>query len=81
MDDALGHMESALARKPDEAGVRRLAESMAVLLGASLAVRHSPPAVSDALCASRLGGDWGRTFGTLGPADTAAILERAYPVA
>jgi putative acyl-CoA dehydrogenase len=36
--------------------------------------------VADAFCASRLGGDWGRAFGTL-PAgvDGRAIVERVRP--
>jgi putative acyl-CoA dehydrogenase len=41
-------------------------------------LRHSPAAVADAFCASRLGGDWGAVLGTL-PAGRAAdkIVERA----
>ena len=64
----------------DEGQARRVAERMAVLLQASLLVRHSPAEVADAFCATRLAGDWGHTFGTL-PAgvDTAAILGRAAP--
>jgi putative acyl-CoA dehydrogenase len=59
---------------------RRLVEQMALVLQGSLLVRHGPPAVADAFCASRLGGDWGQTFGTLPPGvDTAAIIERATP--
>jgi putative acyl-CoA dehydrogenase len=56
-------------------------ENLAVALQASLLVRHSPPAVADAFCASRLGGEGGRVYGTL-PAgvDAKAIIERAYPV-
>lgn len=47
---------------------------------ASLLVRHAPAAVADAFCASRLGGDWGRAFGTLpGGVDAAALLDRAGP--
>jgi hypothetical protein len=38
---------------------------MALTLKASLLVRHAPPAVADAFCATRLGGDWAYTFGTL----------------
>jgi putative acyl-CoA dehydrogenase len=38
---------------------------MAVVLQGSLLLRHGDPAVADAFCASRLGGDWGRSFGTL----------------
>jgi putative acyl-CoA dehydrogenase len=48
-----------------EAGARRLVERMAVVLEGSLLVRHGDPAVADAFCASRLGGDWGHSFGTL----------------
>ena len=58
---------------------RRLVERMAVVFQASLLVRHAPPAVADAFCASRLG-DAGRAFGTLPlGVDTAAIIERARP--
>jgi putative acyl-CoA dehydrogenase len=36
--------------------------------------------VADAFCASRLGGDWGHSFGTLPRGvDTAALIERALP--
>ena len=54
---------------------------MALTLQGALLVRHGDPAVADAFCASRLGGDWGRAFGTL-PAgvDTGAIIERHRPV-
>jgi putative acyl-CoA dehydrogenase len=59
---------------------RRVVERMALLLQASLLVRHSPSAVADAFCASRLAGDSGRAFGTLPPgADGRAIVARARP--
>ncbi|MFJ3509296.1 DNA alkylation response protein [Streptomyces luteogriseus] len=59
---------------------RRLVELMALTLQASLLVRHAPPAVADAFCATRLGGDWGHAFGTLPEsADLDAIVERALP--
>jgi len=48
-----------------EAGARRLVERMAVVLEGSLLVRYGDPAVADAFCVSRLGGDWGHSFGTL----------------
>ena len=42
----------------------------------------APPAVTDAFCASRLGGDWGHAFGTLGSGvDLDAIVRRAMPIA
>jgi putative acyl-CoA dehydrogenase len=63
-----------------ETRARRLVERLALVLAASLLVRHSPPAVAEAYCASRLGGDWGSTLGTL-PAtvDFESILQRALP--
>jgi len=60
---------------------RRMVEDLAVTLQASLLVRHSPPAVADAFCASRLGGQSGRVYGTLPPSvDAKAIIDRALPV-
>jgi putative acyl-CoA dehydrogenase len=60
---------------------RRLVENLALALQGSLVVRHSPPPVADAFCASRLGGEGGRVYGTL-PAgvEAGAIIERAFPV-
>jgi putative acyl-CoA dehydrogenase len=56
---------------------RRAVEDLALALQASLLVRHAPPEVADAFCASRLG-DGGVAFGTL--PDTVAgqaIVNRA----
>jgi putative acyl-CoA dehydrogenase len=59
---------------------RRLVEDLAVTLQASLLIRHAPPPVADAYCASRLG-DGGRVYGTLPRGvDAGAIIERALPV-
>jgi putative acyl-CoA dehydrogenase len=60
---------------------RRVVEDLALALQGSLLVRHAPPAVADAFCASRLAGEGGRVYGTL-PAgvDAEAIIERALPV-
>ena len=56
---------------------RRIVEDMALALQGSLLVRHGAPAVADAFCASRLGGDGGLEYGTL-PAGTdfEAIITR-----
>ncbi|MGH3390901.1 MAG: isovaleryl-CoA dehydrogenase [Actinomadura sp.] len=63
-----------------EPRARRIAERLTLVLQASLLVRHSNPAVSDAFCASRLGGDWGHAYGTLPPGlDLETIIERATP--
>jgi len=75
---------SGAASDPErlEAGARRLAERLALVLQGALLVRHGHPAVADAFCASRLGGDRGSAFGTLPPGlDLAAIVGRATPKA
>jgi putative acyl-CoA dehydrogenase len=59
---------------------RRIVEDLAVALQASLLVRHAPPAVADAFCAARLGGQAGRAYGTLPVGvDSVAIVDRALP--
>ncbi|MFE3028830.1 DNA alkylation response protein, partial [Nocardia tengchongensis] len=52
---------------------------MALVLQGAQLVRHGHPAVADAFCRTRFGGDWGIAFGTL-PAgvDVEAIIQRAY---
>ncbi len=63
-----------------ELRARRLVERLALALQGSLLVRHAPPEVADAFCASRLAGDGGRAFGTLPVGtDFRVILERAFP--
>jgi putative acyl-CoA dehydrogenase len=65
-----------------ESRARRIVEQMAKALQGSLLVRHAPPAVADAFCAARLGGDAGLNYGTLPPgADVEAILRRHTPLA
>ncbi|AIG76673.1 Putative acyl-CoA dehydrogenase AidB [Amycolatopsis japonica] len=79
LDDAVGRLRKELSDLSDiEYRARRLVESMALVLQGSLLVRHGTPAVADAFCASRLGGDWGVAFGTLpSGVDTRAIVSRA----
>ncbi|GIF03298.1 isovaleryl-CoA dehydrogenase [Actinoplanes siamensis] len=79
LDEAVRDLRSQLADGTDpEVRARRLVERMALVLQASLLLRYAPGPVADAFCASRLGGDWGHTFGTLpAGADIAAIVERA----
>ena len=63
-----------------ETDARRLAQDVALAVQAALLRQHAPQCVFDAFCASRLGGDWGQAFGTLGPeTDFAAIIARAMP--
>ncbi|GAA4535122.1 acyl-CoA dehydrogenase family protein [Amycolatopsis samaneae] len=82
LDDAVARLKKELADLSDvEYRARRLVESMALALQGSLLVRHGDPAVADAFCASRFGGDWGVAFGTLpAGADTSAIIARAEAV-
>ncbi|MFE7030538.1 acyl-CoA dehydrogenase family protein [Streptomyces sp. NPDC057621] len=81
LDAAVGRLKDQLRDLRDaETGARRLVELMALTLQGSLLVRHAPAAVADAFCATRLGGDWGHSFGTLpAAADLTAILDRALP--
>jgi len=79
LDAAVDHAEAQLA-SPEEAGARRLVESLALALQGSLLVRHSPAPVSDAFCATRLSGDHGYAFGALPVGiDLGAVLARAWP--
>ena len=60
-----------------EARARRVVGQMALALQGSLLLRHAPPAVADAFCASRLAGEYGGVLGTPPPSvDFAAIVER-----
>ena len=79
LDAAVTRLKTGLS-EASPTTARRLVEQMALSLQASLLVRHAPPAVADAFCATRLGGDWGHAFGTL-PESAAldAIVERALP--
>ncbi|WP_062214176.1 acyl-CoA dehydrogenase family protein [Streptomyces sp. NBRC 109706] len=64
-----------------EARARRVVERLALVLQGSLLVRHAPPEVADAFCASRLGRDWGDNFGTLPANETlTAVVNRARPL-
>jgi len=64
----------------DESQARSIARDIILACQAALLLAHSPPAVADAFCASRLGGEPGGTFGTL-PAgtDLRALVDRAAP--
>jgi putative acyl-CoA dehydrogenase len=69
---------SATAAFDVQFSARRVVEDLGFALEASLLVRHSTPAVADAFCAARLGGDGGRAYGTLPlGVDSAAIVDRA----
>ncbi len=73
---------ASLASSPDSAAyvARRVVERLALVLQASLVVRHSPPGVAEAFLASRIAGDGGLAFGTLPPGlEAEAIIDRHRP--
>jgi putative acyl-CoA dehydrogenase len=75
-----GLASDAFAGENPQFLARRAVEDLAVGLQGSLLVRHAPPQLADAFCASRLAGDGGRVYGTLpGGIDAAAIIDRALP--
>jgi len=81
LDAAVDALESELRRTKDiEARARRIVETLATLLQASLLVRRAPSPVAEAFLAGRVL-EPGRTFGTL-PAHLPfdALLDRALPV-
>jgi putative acyl-CoA dehydrogenase len=81
LDVAVADLEAELADADElELRARRLVEHMALCLQGSLLVRHAPPEVADAFCATRLGREGGRSYGTLPRGlDLEAIVERHRP--
>ncbi len=79
LDEFARDLRASWKSLASEQQARRLVERLALALQGSLVVRHSPAAVADAFCESRLAGDWGRVFGTLpSGVDVAPIIERAW---
>ena len=78
LDEAVRVVHEALSDPRDvELRARRLVEQLALVLQASLLVRHAPAAVADAFVTSRLAGDRGLAFGTLPHGtDLAGVLGR-----
>jgi putative acyl-CoA dehydrogenase len=83
LDAAVVALRKQLGDTDDlEVRARSVVESMALVFGASLLVRHAPHAVADAFCSSRFGERAGRAFGTLPSGlDLAGIVDRARPIA
>ena len=64
-------------REP-EARARAVTERLAILWQAALLMRFGPPTLTEAFCASRLGGRWTGCYGALPTGqDISAILDRA----
>lgn len=67
-------------RAPDAAqsAARRITQDIVLAVQAALLLQHGPASVAEAFCVSRLGGEWGCTFGTLpSGADFDTLLGRA----
>ncbi|WP_298926918.1 isovaleryl-CoA dehydrogenase [uncultured Ramlibacter sp.] len=81
---ALDRLAAALpARVEDmasETEVRRLAQDVAMAVQAALLFQSAPAAVFSAFCDSRIAGNWGHSFGSLGAqTDFDSIIARALP--
>ena len=64
----------------DESQARVLVRDLVLALQTALLIKHAPPAVADAFCASRLEGDAGSVFGALPRGlELRALAERAAP--
>ncbi len=81
LDRAINELKSDLANSDEfESRARRIVECMAVVLEASLLLRHGDPIVAELFVNSRLGGDWGHTFGTLKfGINLKSVIERHRP--
>jgi putative acyl-CoA dehydrogenase len=81
LDAAVAELKRELSDPAEaEARARRVVERMALVLQASLLIRHGDPAVAAAFCASRLDGHAGHQFGTLAPGpELAGIVARHRP--
>jgi putative acyl-CoA dehydrogenase len=81
LDRAVAELKRELTNTADaESRARRVVERMAVVLQGSLLLRYGDPVVAETYCASRVGGDWGHSFGTLpSSTDLASIVARHRP--
>jgi putative acyl-CoA dehydrogenase len=78
----VARLESQLTgqAQADESQARAITRDLVLAFQAALLLAHSPAAVADAFCASRLGDQPGGTFGLLPPGtDFHAIVNRAAP--
>jgi len=81
---ALDKLAAALPARVEamatEVEARRLAQDVALAVQAALLYQTAPDAMFGAFCDSRLAGNWGHAFGTLGSGtDFDAIITRAMP--
>ncbi|HIG12967.1 MAG TPA: DNA alkylation response protein, partial [Gammaproteobacteria bacterium] len=81
LDAAIAALKAELTnRKGLELRARAIVEHMAVVLQASLLVKHAPASVADGFCATRLGSRWLAAYGVLPEGvDLDGIIARALP--
>jgi putative acyl-CoA dehydrogenase len=80
-DTSVASLQDELAElRKHEGQARRMVERLALVMSASLLLRHAPPEVADAFIATRLRGGWAGHFGDLPlGVDAARIARRAVP--
>ena len=80
LDRLVAALPARVEEMANEVEARRLAQDVALAVQASLLYQTAPGAVFSAFCESRLGGDWGYSFGTLAAGtDFDTIIARAMP--
>ncbi len=78
-DSALKAFRDRWRALPPEAEARMFAERAALLLAASVLIRHAPAAVADGFTATRVAGERGHVAGAVSGLDTAALIARLGP--
>ncbi|MBS8225792.1 acyl-CoA dehydrogenase family protein [Vannielia litorea] len=78
-DGALAEHFARWPALPPEAEARWFAERTALLLAASILLRHAPTPVAEAFATTRLSGPRGRVAGAVPEGDVGPILERLGP--
>ena len=74
----LGDIKTMISEGVEESAARKVVETMALALQASLMLRRTDPCCGELFTATRLAGNWGRTLGTLpSGTDTARIIDAA----
>lgn len=80
LDRLAAALPTRVEEMTSEMEARRLAQDVALAVQAALLAQTAPPAVFSAFCDSRLAGNWGQAFGTLGAGnDFDSIVQRALP--
>jgi putative acyl-CoA dehydrogenase len=75
-DAALREYRERWPKQPPEAEARWFVERTALLLTASVLIRHAPVEVAEAVVGTRITGDRGRVSGAVGTFDAGKILSR-----